>query len=327
MQASTVSVHQPSVTFGIAQPKKPKAEVPNTTLIKDSTPQTQSPPVKRKMIGSFVKGLFDPIRSVASFIFQNPAKAAMYIGASIFALGRLPILSLALSAAILGGGTFQFLSGMVGVGRSVLKGDNAKTNAACERMGRGTFNMSFSAPSALRHAKNLKATLDNLRTTAKEATWLQKAYLFSQQRATPLTPEEISKLPTTWSQWGTAFRQSFSSCFDPNHYHLPENSDLSKMSQTVADSSNQVQEFLKQHPKFPMAEKAAKLLQTLPITPEATTPLSTLVQDPQLVSYLATVLENEERVSQYTASLKDLKSWMEQAPTSVQTESGDSSAA
>lgn len=268
------------------------------------------------MIRSFFKGVFDPIRAVTRFIFQNPAKAALYLGASVFALSRFPVLSLGLSAGILAGGAYQVTSGLFGVAKSLARKDNEQVNAACERVGRGTFNVALSGPSAIRQGKTLKQTLDNLYNTAAQTTSLQKALIFLHQRTQPLNPTELSRLPATWGQLGNHMKQTFLGFFNPDNVALQEGAHLKSATQSVASNAPKIQEFLQRHASIPGASKAAEYLSALPMDPGTLNALpgiaDALQQDPQLINYLALLLEGEDKVNTSLKAFEDLKNMIEE---------------
>lgn len=298
------------VRFGSDNPK------PNGLPASDSAPSESAPvqtaqaaPVKRKIIRSFVKGFFDPMVSVGKFVLNSPTKASIYLGASVFAFAQFPLLATGLAWGLLGFGGYQLATG-VGQAMSALgKKDNAKTNQAFERIGRGTFDVALTYNSSIKGLNTLRGTLGNLGKLGKEATFVQKMQIFLRQQTGDVV---LTEIPATWNALGSELKTRFLNLFNAEYHLLPDNSGLKDPVEFVANSTGKLQEILAKRQSYSLAQKALNLINGLKFNPDNIKALPAIAdalrKDPELLSYLAQILDRQELVTESAALLEDLKS-------------------
>lgn len=306
------SIAGQAVRFG----QEKKLEDPKA---KASEAVNQPAPPKRKLITHFFKGLTDPITSVVKYVFNNPLQASIYLGASLFAISQFPILGSALAVGIFGYGGFQMATGLGGIINNIRKGDNEKANAAAARLGRGTFDVAFSAGSALKAVKSMRGSLQ-LAMGKNELTFLQRLGAIGRELQPGAAAEELNALPKTFGELCGQLKDRFLSIFDKEKHVLPQSgTQLEDVAELIKTNRDKLSGILAKRQNWWGVPQLQKVIdadalkgQTLSGVPNVA---AQIVKDPKLAAVLARVLEAENTVAQGLGVLDDVKSLLVTAPT------------
>jgi hypothetical protein len=309
------SIAGQAVRFGQAKTQEgPSPEAP-----KESAPAAKPAPPKRQLIRHFFKGLADPIVSVVKYVFNNPLQASIYLGASLFAISQFPILGSALAVGIFGYGGFQMATGLGGIVNNIRKGDNEKANAAASRLGRGAFDVAFSAGSALKALKSIRGSFQ-LALGKNELTFLQRLGAIGRELQPGAAAEELNALPKTLGQLCGQLKDRFLSIFDKEKHVLPKSgTQLEDLAELIRANREKFSDILSKRQSWWGVPQLQKVIdadalkgQTLSGVPNVA---AQILKDPKMAAVLARVLEAEQTVAQGVGLLDDVKSLLVTAPT------------
>ena len=318
MPLKPAQIQGPAVQFGSAK-EAAKASATSTEAPPNSAPAAKSAQPKRQVIKHFFKGVFEPMTSVVKYVLNNPLQASIYLGASLFAISQFPILGSALAVGIFGFGGFQMATGLGGIVNNMRKGDNEKTNAAAARLGRGTFDVAFSAGSALKAVKSIRGSFQ-LAMGKNELTFLQRLGAIGRELQPGATAEELSALPKSLGELCGQLKDRFLSIFNKEKHVLPPSgTQLEDVAELIRTNRDKLSDILAKRqgwwgvPQLQTIINAEALQgKTLSGVPNVA---AQIIKDPKMAAVLARVLEAEQTVAQGVRVLDDLKSLLVTAPT------------
>lgn len=255
-------------------------------------------PEKLKLFRSLLKGFFDPIVSVGKFVFNNPVKAGIYLGATLVALQN-PLIAAALSWTLFAYGGFQMASGTAQVLSGLKNKNNERANQGAEKIGHGVFDVAFTYNSAWKAVKNMRSTLQLLRET-KGLTMLQKLNVFIRQVPKGASQADLDAVPKTLGETGKFIKDRFLGLFNTDSHIVPDNTSLKSTADIVVKNQAQVIELLQKNQDVWGVKKVLAAAQKLNVPADKVTDvpklLAALYKDPELASALARVLDRKSVV-------------------------------
>jgi hypothetical protein len=304
---------QPTPRFGeskAASPAPPQGAASAKAGTPTNATSPATPTVKKKPISSFFKGLTSPFIHVAKFIYNEPAKALLYLGGSLATISAFPILGTALSVGLLGYGGYQLITGLSQALGSLKGNNNEKFNQSIEKVGRGTFDIIFTYGAAAKGVRALKSSAELVRN-AENLTILQKINVILRQLPKETPAAELQLLPKTLGEVFSDLKSKFLGAFNFETHSIPTNTDFQPLAETVASNQAKVTDLLTKYQDTWGVRHTLEFLKGKNIAPDKIKDLPTLLgalkNDPQLVSTLAKVLEGEASVVKGVELVNDIK--------------------